>query len=41
MRLVVDKAGAEVVAECAIFTEGERAQWEKVISLGHLPLFTG
>ena len=41
MRLVVNKAGAEVVAESAIFTEGERAQWENIISLGHLPVFTG
>ncbi len=41
MRLVMDKAGASVVAEAAIFTEGERAQWEHIISLGHLPLFTG
>ncbi|MBM4422189.1 MAG: adenine phosphoribosyltransferase [Chloroflexi bacterium] len=41
MRLVVKKAGAEVVAEAAIFTEGERAQWERIISLGHLPVFTG
>ncbi len=41
MRLVVNKAEAEVVAECAIFTEGERAQWEHIIALGHLPLFTG
>jgi adenine phosphoribosyltransferase len=41
MRLVMDKAGAEVVAETAIFTEGERAQWEHIIALGHLPLFTG
>jgi adenine phosphoribosyltransferase len=41
MRLVVDKAGADVVAEGAIFTEGERAQWEQIISLGHLPVFTG
>lgn len=41
MRLVLDKAGAEVVAESAIFTEGERAQWEKIIALGHLPVFTG
>jgi adenine phosphoribosyltransferase len=40
MRLVLDKAGAEVAAETAIFTEGERAQWEHIISLGHLPLFT-
>jgi adenine phosphoribosyltransferase len=41
MRLVMSKAGAEVVAECAIFTEGERAQWENIIALGHLPVFTG
>ena len=41
MRLVVNKAGADVVAEGAIFTEGERAQWEQIISLGHLPVFTG
>ncbi len=41
MRLVLDKAGAHVVAEAAIFTEGERSQWENIIALGHLPLFTG
>jgi adenine phosphoribosyltransferase len=41
MRLVVSKAGAAVAAECAIFTEGERAQWENIIALGHLPVFTG
>ncbi len=41
MRLVMNKAGAEVVAEAAIFTEGERAQWEQIHSLGHLPVFTG
>ncbi len=40
MRMVMEKARGEVVAECAIFTEGERAQWQDVISLGHLPLFT-
>ncbi len=41
MRLVMSKAGAEVVAEAAIFTEGERAQWEQIYSLGHLPVFSG
>jgi len=41
MRLVLSKAGAEVVAEAAIFTEGERAQWQKIIALGHLPVFSG
>ena len=41
MRLVMNKAHAEVVGEAAIFTEGERAQWEQIHSLGHLPVFTG
>jgi adenine phosphoribosyltransferase len=41
MRLVLSKAEAEVVAEAAIFTEGERAQWQNIIALGHLPVFTG
>ncbi len=41
MRLVLQKAGARVVAESAIFTEGERAQWENIVALGHLPVFTG
>ncbi|NPA30697.1 MAG: adenine phosphoribosyltransferase [Chloroflexi bacterium] len=40
MRLVMDKAGAQVVGEAAIFTEGERAKWTDIIALGHLPLFT-
>ncbi|HLA45749.1 MAG TPA: phosphoribosyltransferase family protein, partial [Aggregatilineales bacterium] len=39
MRLVMDKAGAEVVVEAALFTEGDRAQWKKVVALGHLPIF--
>jgi adenine phosphoribosyltransferase len=40
MRMIMEKAGAKVVGEAAILTEGERARWEKIISLGHLPLFT-
>jgi adenine phosphoribosyltransferase len=40
MRLILDKAEATVVAEAAIMTEGERSQWENIIALGHLPLFT-
>ncbi|MCL4562598.1 MAG: adenine phosphoribosyltransferase [Chloroflexi bacterium] len=40
MRMVMQKAGAQVVAEAAIFTEGERAKWTDIISLGHLPVFT-
>jgi len=41
MRLVLDKAQASVVAEAAIFTEGDRAQWMHIIALGHLPVFAG
>ena len=40
MRMILEKAGAKVVAEAAILTEGDRAQWMHIISLGHLPLFT-
>lgn len=40
MRMILTKAGSSVVAETAIFTEGDRAQWSNIISLGHLPLFT-
>jgi len=40
MHLIIEKAGAEVVAEAAILTEGERAKWANIISLGHLPVFT-
>ena len=41
MRIILDKVDAHVVAEAAILTEGDRAQWMHIISLGHLPLFTG
>ena len=40
MRMILDKANAIIVAEVSILTEGERAQWTHIISLGHLPLFT-
>ena len=40
MRMIMEKAGAKIIGEAAILTEGERAKWEKIISLGHLPLFT-
>jgi adenine phosphoribosyltransferase len=36
----MERAGAEIVAEAAILTEGERAKWRDIISLGHLPVFT-
>lgn len=40
MRMILDKINASVVAEAAILTEGDRAEWMHIISLGHLPLFT-
>lgn len=40
MRMILDKANATVAGEAAIFTEGDRAQWMHIHSLGHLPLFT-
>lgn len=39
MRLLMNKSGATVVAEAAILTEGDRAKWTNVISLGHLPVW--
>jgi adenine phosphoribosyltransferase len=39
LRLIMGKAGAEVVAEAAILTEGDRAGWSNIIALGHLPVW--
>jgi adenine phosphoribosyltransferase len=39
MQRVIEKAGAEVVGQVAIFTEGDPNDWEGIIALGHLPLF--
>lgn len=39
MRAVVEKAGGSVVAEAAIFTEGDAARWQHILALGHLPVF--
>jgi len=40
MRMILDKAHTSVVAEAAILTEGDAAEWAHILSLGHLPLFT-
>lgn len=39
MRAVMDKAGAEIIAEAAILTEGEPEKWQGIISLGNLPVW--
>jgi adenine/guanine phosphoribosyltransferase-like PRPP-binding protein len=36
---VVRRAGGEVVARAAVFTEGDPERWQDVIALGHLPVF--
>ncbi|HEY8730602.1 MAG TPA: phosphoribosyltransferase family protein [Candidatus Limnocylindria bacterium] len=38
MRELMVRAGAQVVAEAAVFTEGDAELWKDVIALGHLPL---
>lgn len=40
MHMILEKAGASIAGEAAILTEGDRAQWMHIHSLGHLPLFT-
>ena len=40
MRMLMNKAEANVVAEAAILTEGDRAKWENIVALGHIPLFS-
>jgi adenine phosphoribosyltransferase len=40
MQLIMNKVNAKVVAQAAIFTEGDRAKWTDIIALGHLPVFT-
>ena len=40
MRAIIAKAGGQVALEAAIFTEGDPCDWEGVIALGHLPVFT-
>jgi adenine phosphoribosyltransferase len=39
MRKLMEMAGAKIVEEVAIFTEGDANDWGGIISLGHLPLF--
>lgn len=39
MRKIMEAAGAAIIAEAAIFTEGDAAQWQGIIALGHLPVW--
>jgi adenine phosphoribosyltransferase len=40
LRTLMEQANASVVAEMAVFTEGDQAQWKDIVALGHLPVFT-
>jgi len=40
MRKILEKAGGEIVLEAAIFTEGDESDWQEIVALGHLPVFT-
>lgn len=39
MRLLMQKAGAHIEVEAAILTEGDRATWQNIVALGHLPVW--
>jgi adenine phosphoribosyltransferase len=39
MRQVMGQAGATIVAEAAVFTEGDPERWTEIVALGHLPVF--
>ncbi len=39
MRAIIDKTTGTVVAEAAIFTEGDDDAWPNVVCLGHLPVW--
>lgn len=39
LRGLMKKAGAKIVAEAAVFTEGDPKKWKKVIILDNLPVF--
>jgi adenine/guanine phosphoribosyltransferase-like PRPP-binding protein len=42
MRKLVEAAGGHVVAEAAVFTEGnDPDKWKHIVSVGNLPVFTG
>jgi adenine phosphoribosyltransferase len=37
----MEKAGAEIVANAAVFTEVDETDWSHIIALGNLPVFPG
>ena len=39
LKCLLENADAHLVGEMAVFTEGDPAEWQSVIALGHLPVF--
>ena len=39
MRTIMEEAGATVVVDAAVFTEGDPAKWQGVVALGNLPVW--
>lgn len=39
LKNLMKKGGAKVIAEAAVFIEGDKNKWKKVICLSHLPVF--
>ncbi len=39
MHDILQRAGAGIAAEMAVFTEGDPDRWQHVLALGHLPVF--
>ena len=40
MKVILEKANANIASQASILTEGDIAKWSDIVSLGHLPLFT-
>lgn len=40
LKLLLAHADAKLIGEMAVFTEGDPDDWQNVIALGHLPIFT-
>ena len=39
LRKLLEQVNAHVIAEVAVFTEGDEKKWPDIISLGNLPIF--
>lgn len=40
METIITQANGKIMAQAGIFTEGDPDEWEDIVALGHLPVFT-